>query len=60
MQRRGRLAAERLNAPYPEELESAVLAYVRLELARAGEGNVSAGSTSRSAPLPCAVGRSYC
>ncbi len=36
MRRRGRLAAERLNAPYPEELESAVLAYVRLELARAG------------------------
>ena len=36
MQRRGRLAAERLNAPYPEALEDAVLAYVRLELARAG------------------------
>ena len=36
MQRRGRLAAERLNTPYPEELEDAVLAYVRLELARAG------------------------
>ena len=36
MQRRGRLAAERLNTPYPEELEDAVLAYVRLELARTG------------------------
>ncbi len=34
MGRRGRLAAERLNAPYPEELERAVMAYVQLELSR--------------------------
>ena len=34
MQRRGRLAAERLNALYPEELERAVMTYVQLELSR--------------------------
>lgn len=36
MQRRGRLAAERLSAPYPGDLERAVLAYVRHELNRMG------------------------
>ena len=34
MQRRGRLAAEQLNTPYPEDLERAVLKYVQHELAR--------------------------
>lgn len=36
MRRRGRLAAQRLNAPYPENLEQAVLNYVRYELIRIG------------------------
>lgn len=36
MQRRGRLAARRLNAPYPEDLERAVLGYVQHELSRMG------------------------
>lgn len=34
MRQRGRLASEQLNAPYPEDLESAVLTYVQHELAR--------------------------
>lgn len=34
MRRRGRLASEKLNAPYPEDLEGAVMAYVQHELAR--------------------------
>ena len=36
MKRRGRLAAEQLNAPYPEKLEQAVLDYVHDELSRTG------------------------
>lgn len=36
MRRRGRLAAQQLNAPYPEALEQAVLNYVRYELVRMG------------------------
>lgn len=38
MQRRGRLAAQRLGAPYPEELERAILAYVQYELTRMASG----------------------
>lgn len=36
MKRRGRLAAQQLDAPYPERLERAVLDYVRYELTRIG------------------------
>ena len=36
MKQRGRLAAQQLNAPYPEGLEQAVLNYVRYELSRIG------------------------
>lgn len=36
MRRRGRLAAQRLNAPYPEDFEQAVVNYVQYELARIG------------------------
>lgn len=36
MQRRGRLAARQLSAPYPEDLERAVSSYVQHELTRMG------------------------
>ena len=55
MKRRGRLAAERLSAPYPEALERAVVTYVQLELSRmrlvADSGDTASPNADETAAL---------